>query len=88
MRILLVEDDAKTAAYVARGLRESGTILAAPTYIFLATTLGLIALGLLQTILGVLLSMKHEVRVMQGQDISQLPIFEVHELIGTISGAR
>jgi amino acid transporter len=35
-----------------RGLRESGTIFAAPTYIFLAITLGLIALGLLQVIVG------------------------------------
>jgi amino acid transporter len=36
-----------------RGLRESGTLFAAPTYIFLAITLGLIALGFAQTLLGV-----------------------------------
>jgi amino acid transporter len=35
-----------------RGLRESGTLFAAPTYLFLAITLGLIGLGLLRTILG------------------------------------
>lgn len=35
-----------------RGLRESGTLFAAPTYLFLAVTLGLIGLGLLRTILG------------------------------------
>jgi amino acid transporter len=35
-----------------RGLRESGTIFAAPTYIFLAVTLGLIAVGIGQTLLG------------------------------------
>jgi amino acid transporter len=35
-----------------RGMRESGTVFAAPTYIFLVSTLGLIGLGLLQTILG------------------------------------
>ena len=35
-----------------RGMRESGTIFAAPTYLFLVATLGLIGLGLLQTILG------------------------------------
>jgi amino acid transporter len=36
-----------------RGLRESGTLFAAPTYVFLAITLGLIALGFAQTLLGV-----------------------------------
>jgi amino acid transporter len=35
-----------------RGLRESGTAFAAPTYIFLAVMLGLIALGIGQTLLG------------------------------------
>ncbi len=35
-----------------RGIRESGTIFALPTYIFLASTLGLIALGIGQTLLG------------------------------------
>jgi amino acid transporter len=35
-----------------RGLRESGTVFAAPTYIFLVSMLGLIGLGLLQTVLG------------------------------------
>jgi amino acid transporter len=35
-----------------RGLRESGTLFAAPTYLFLAITLGLIGLGMLRTLLG------------------------------------
>jgi len=35
-----------------RGLRESGTLFAAPTYLFLAITLGLIGLGILRTVLG------------------------------------
>jgi amino acid transporter len=35
-----------------RGLRESGTVFAAPTYIFLVSTLGLIGIGLAQTLLG------------------------------------
>jgi len=35
-----------------RGLRESGTLFAAPTYLFLAITLGLIGLGVLRTVLG------------------------------------
>ena len=35
-----------------RGLRESGTIFAAPTYVFLVSTLGLIGLGLAQTLFG------------------------------------
>jgi amino acid transporter len=35
-----------------RGLRESGTIFAAPTYIFLASMLTLIALGVARTLLG------------------------------------
>ena len=35
-----------------RGIRESGTIFAAPTYIFLGSALLLIALGVLRTILG------------------------------------
>jgi amino acid transporter len=35
-----------------RGVRESGTVFAAPTYIFLASTLGLIILGIGRTILG------------------------------------
>ncbi len=35
-----------------RGLRESGTAFAAPTYIFLAVMLGLIALGIGQALLG------------------------------------
>jgi amino acid transporter len=35
-----------------RGLRESGTLFAAPTYLFLAITLGLIGFGLLRTVLG------------------------------------
>lgn len=35
-----------------RGIRESGTIFAIPTYVFLVTTLGLIAVGLLRTLLG------------------------------------
>ncbi|HEY8989741.1 MAG TPA: APC family permease [Candidatus Limnocylindrales bacterium] len=35
-----------------RGLRESGTLFAAPTYLFLAITLGLIGVGMLRTLLG------------------------------------
>ena len=35
-----------------RGLRESGTAFAAPTYVFLVVTLGLIAIGIGQTLLG------------------------------------
>jgi amino acid transporter len=35
-----------------RGLRESGTLFAAPTYLFLAITLGLIGFGILRTLLG------------------------------------
>lgn len=35
-----------------RGIRESGTIFAIPTYVFLASTLGLIGIGLVRTILG------------------------------------
>ena len=35
-----------------RGLRESGTLFAAPTYLFLVITLGLIGLGMLRTLLG------------------------------------
>jgi amino acid transporter len=35
-----------------RGLRESGTVFAAPTYIFLVSMLGLIGIGLAQTLLG------------------------------------
>jgi amino acid transporter len=35
-----------------RGLRESGTLFAAPTYLFLAITLGLIGFGVLRTFLG------------------------------------
>ena len=35
-----------------RGLRESGTLFAAPTYLFLGITLGLIGLGILRTVLG------------------------------------
>ncbi|MFL5680191.1 MAG: APC family permease, partial [Chloroflexota bacterium] len=35
-----------------RGLRESGTAFAAPTYIFLVSMLGLIAIGLVRTALG------------------------------------
>jgi amino acid transporter len=35
-----------------RGMRESGTLFAAPTYLFLAITLGLIGLGLIRTVLG------------------------------------
>jgi amino acid transporter len=35
-----------------RGVRESGTLFAAPTYLFLAITLGLIGLGLVRTVLG------------------------------------
>ena len=35
-----------------RGLRESGTLFAAPTYLFLVITLGLIGVGLLRTLLG------------------------------------
>jgi amino acid transporter len=35
-----------------RGLRESGTLFAAPTYLFLLITLGLIGLGIVRTVLG------------------------------------
>jgi amino acid transporter len=35
-----------------RGLRESGTLFAAPTYLFLVITLGLIGFGMLRTLLG------------------------------------
>jgi len=35
-----------------RGIRESGTIFAAPTYVFLATTLALIGIGVARTWLG------------------------------------
>ncbi len=35
-----------------RGIRESGSIFAAPTYLFLATTLALIGIGILRTMLG------------------------------------
>jgi len=35
-----------------RGLRESGTLFAAPTYLFLVITLGLIGVGILRTLLG------------------------------------
>jgi len=35
-----------------RGIRESGTVFAAPTYVFLVATLGLIALGIARTVLG------------------------------------
>jgi amino acid transporter len=35
-----------------RGLRESGTLFAAPTYLFLVITLGLIGVGMLRTLLG------------------------------------
>jgi amino acid transporter len=35
-----------------RGIRESGTIFAIPTYVFLVTTLGVIAIGVAQTMLG------------------------------------
>jgi amino acid transporter len=35
-----------------RGIRESGTIFALPTYVFLAATIGLISLGILRTLLG------------------------------------
>jgi amino acid transporter len=35
-----------------RGLRESGTLFAAPTYLFLGITLGLIGFGVLRTFLG------------------------------------
>jgi amino acid transporter len=35
-----------------RGIRESGTVFAAPTYVFLATTLALIAIGITRTGLG------------------------------------
>jgi amino acid transporter len=35
-----------------RGIRDSGTIFAIPTYLFLATTLGVIAIGLFRTLLG------------------------------------
>jgi len=35
-----------------RGVRESGTLFAVPTYLFLAITLGLIAVGLVRTLVG------------------------------------
>ena len=35
-----------------RGVRESGTLFAAPTYLFLAITVGLIGVGMLRTLLG------------------------------------
>ncbi len=35
-----------------RGVRESGTLFALPTYLFLSITLGLIAFGLIRTVLG------------------------------------
>ena len=35
-----------------RGVRESGAVFAIPTYIFLATTLALIGLGIVRTVLG------------------------------------
>jgi amino acid transporter len=35
-----------------RGVRESGTVFALPTYLFLAITLGLIGLGLVRTVIG------------------------------------
>ncbi len=35
-----------------RGMRESGTVFAVPTYLFLAATLGLIAIGMARTLLG------------------------------------
>ena len=35
-----------------RGIRESGTIFAIPTYVFLVTTLGLIAIGIARVVLG------------------------------------
>ena len=35
-----------------RGIRESGTIFAVPTYLFLVTTLGVIAIGVARTLLG------------------------------------
>jgi amino acid transporter len=35
-----------------RGIRESGTVFAAPTYVFLATTLALIGIGIARTWLG------------------------------------
>jgi amino acid transporter len=35
-----------------RGVRESGTIFAVPTYVFLVSMLGLIAFGLVRTVLG------------------------------------
>jgi amino acid transporter len=35
-----------------RGIRESGTIFAIPTYAFLVTTLGVIALGVVRTLVG------------------------------------
>ncbi len=47
-----------TAAIVAvmlvnlRGLRESGTVFAIPTYVFVVATLGLIAVGISRTLLG------------------------------------
>ena len=35
-----------------RGIRDSGTIFAVPTYLFLVTTLGVIGIGLVRTVLG------------------------------------
>jgi amino acid transporter len=35
-----------------RGIRESGTIFAIPTYVFLVTTLGVIAIGIARVVLG------------------------------------
>jgi amino acid transporter len=35
-----------------RGIRDSGTIFAIPTYLFLVTTLGVIGIGLVRTLLG------------------------------------
>ncbi|MGH2408517.1 MAG: APC family permease, partial [Candidatus Limnocylindrales bacterium] len=35
-----------------RGIRESGTVFSAPTYIFLVATLGMIGLGVVRTLLG------------------------------------
>jgi amino acid transporter len=35
-----------------RGVRESGTLFAAPTYLFLAITLGLIGIGLVRSLIG------------------------------------
>jgi amino acid transporter len=35
-----------------RGIRESGTVFAAPTYVFLLTTLAVVAIGITRTLLG------------------------------------